>query len=207
MKNSKSGSQNKRKSSNHKPENNRVSNGHLSDRGNHMPASQQAFQKLFEDGLKDIYWVEKTLTKTIPKMIKKTNNEELSQALQDHLQVTEQHVKNVEKVFSKLSKKPVAKKCAAMSGILEEGEEHMSEHEGMIRDATIIASAQKVEHYEISSYGTLCAYAKLLGMDDVANILHEILEQEEEADRTLSEIAESTVNKEALMMGEESNGK
>ncbi len=165
--------------------------------------NEQPFMKLFEDGLKDIYWVEKALTKAIPKMIKKTTSPELVDALTQHLDVTEQQVKKVEKVFDILGKAPRAVKCAAMSGILEEGDETMKETEGVVRDAGIICSAQKVEHYEIASYGSLCAFANTLGLNQAANILKEILEEEKEADEKLSEIAENTINAEALTATEE----
>src|SRR5438132_1561486 len=126
--------------------------------------AEMAFKKLFEDGLKDIYWVEKALTKAIPKMIKNATSEELVEALEEHLEVTEKQVEGVEKVFDLIGKKPIAKKCIAMEGIIEEGEESMKETEGVVRDAGIICSAQKVEHYEIASYGSLCAFANTLGM-------------------------------------------
>src|SRR6185503_10251245 len=107
-------------------------------------------------------------TKAIPKMIKKTTSEDLTAALEEHLRVTEEQVRKVERVFETIGKKPQAKKCAAMEGILEEATETMGETEGVVRDAGIICSAQKVEHYEIASYGTLCAFANTLGMNDAA---------------------------------------
>jgi ferritin-like metal-binding protein YciE len=169
-------------------------------------AAEAAFNKLFEDGLKDIYWVEKKLTKAIPKMIKNATSEELIEALEEHLDVTMEQVKGVEKVFDLIGKKPVAKRCIAMEGIIQEGEESMQETEGIVRDAGIICSAQKVEHYEIASYGSLCAFANTLGMQDAADILKEILDQEKEADEKLTEVAESSVNMEALSAdGEESS--
>jgi ferritin-like metal-binding protein YciE len=169
---------------------------------NGSPA-EEAFRKLFEDGLKDIYWVEKKLTKAIPKMIKNATSEELVEALEEHLDVTMEQVKGVEEVFEIIGKKPTAKRCLAMEGIIMEGEEGMQETEGMVRDAGIICSAQKVEHYEIASYGSLCAFANTLGMNDAADILKKILDEEKDADEKLSQIAESTVNMEALTAGEE----
>lgn len=162
-----------------------------------------SFTKLFEDGIKDIYWVEKALTKAIPKMIKKATSPELISALEEHLAVTEEQVTKVEEVFSTLGKKPQAKPCVAMQGIIEEGEETMEEFEGVTRDAGIICSAQKVEHYEIASYGSLAAFAKALGMDDAAEILEEILAEEKEADSKLSVIAEASINLEAIHEEEE----
>lgn len=169
--------------------------------GNHS-AAETAFRKLFEDGLKDIYWVEKALTKAIPKMIKKTSSEDLIEALEDHLKVTQEQVKKVEEVFRIIDKKPQAKKCVAMEGIIKEAEETMTDNEGLVRDAGIICSAQKVEHYEIASYGSLCAFANTLGMEDAASVLKEILEEEKQADVKLSEIAEASINQEALAEGD-----
>jgi ferritin-like metal-binding protein YciE len=165
---------------------------------NGREATELAFGKFFEDGLKDIYWVEKQLTKAIPKMIKKTTSEELIAALEEHLAVTEKHVSRVEKVFEVIGKTAKAAKCPAMQGILEEADETMKETDGMVRDAAIICSAQKVEHYEIASYGSLCAFANTLGLTKAAEILKQTLEEEKEADEKLSQIAESSVNLEAL---------
>jgi ferritin-like metal-binding protein YciE len=155
--------------------------------------------ELFEMELKDIYWAEKALTKAIPKMIKKASSEELVGALEEHLAVTENQVRRVEKVFEMMNMTPKAKKCEGMDGIIKEGEEIMKEaEEGMTRDAGIIAAAQKVEHYEIASYGTLCSFAKTLGMTREAELLEETLNEEKEADATLSKIAEASVNEEAM---------
>ena len=164
---------------------------------NQSAFDEAAFMKLFEDGLKDIYWVEKALIKAIPKMIKKSMSEELIDALEEHLEITEEQVNKVEEVFSMIGKKAVAKKCIAMAGTLEEGEEVMMKNDGMVRDAAIIAAAQKVEHYEIAAYGTLCAFANTLALEDAAELLNEILDEEKEADVLLSEISESAVNAEA----------
>lgn len=164
--------------------------------------AQMAFAKLFEDGLKDMYWVEKVLTKAIPKMIKKATSEDLIGGLAEHLAVTEKQVSRLEKVFDLLGKRPQAKKCVAMEGIIKEGEETMKETEGAVRDAGIICSAQKVEHYEIASYGSLCAFANALDMEEVAGLLKQSLEEEKEADEKLSEVAETCVNMEALAQEE-----
>jgi ferritin-like metal-binding protein YciE len=165
--------------------------------------SSQSIEKplllvLFEDQLKDIYWAEKALTKALPKMAKQASSEELAEAITDHLAETEEQIQMVEQVFELIEKKAQAKKCEAMDGLLKEGEEIMKETEkGPQRDAGIIAAAQKVEHYEIASYGTLRTYAEILGMDEVAQILEQILEQEKGADVKLTEIALSTINIEA----------
>ncbi len=169
----------------------------------HSSNGESPFEKLFEDGLKDMLWVEKTLTKAIPKMISNATSDELVAALEEHLAVTQAQVKKVESVFESLGKKPEAKACAAMKGILEEGDEIMKEFEGMTGDAAIIYAAQKVEHYEIASYGTLCAFANTLGMTDAADILQEILDEEKDADNTLTQLAEGSVNMEAVTEGDE----
>jgi ferritin-like metal-binding protein YciE len=165
------------------------------------PAGDDAskLKKLFEDELKDIYWAEKALTKAIPKMVKKATSEELKTALENHLSETEDQVNRVEEVFNLIDMKPQAKKCEAMAGLIKEAEELMEENDkGPIRDAAIISAGQKVEHYEIASYGTLRAFAQILGLDEAAEILESILEEEKAADEKLTEVAESTVNIDAL---------
>lgn len=161
-------------------------------------ANASQLQALFEDSLKDIYWAEKALVKALPKMIKNASHEELSDAIQGHLEETENQVSRLEQVFDLIGKKPQAKKCEAMDGLIKEAEELMSEHEeGVIRDAAIISAAQKVEHYEIATYGTLKAFAQILGLEDAVEILDETLEEEKGADEKLTDIAESVVNIEA----------
>jgi ferritin-like metal-binding protein YciE len=161
-----------------------------------MQSSQ--LMKLFEDELKDIYWAEKALTKGIPKMIKNASSEELIEALTSHLKETEQHVKRLEKVFESFGQRAVAKKCEAMQGLLEEAEEIMEECEtGVMCDAGIISAAQKVEHYEIASYGTLRQFAETLGLTEAAGLLLDTLEEEKRADIKLTEVATNTVNVEA----------
>jgi ferritin-like metal-binding protein YciE len=156
---------------------------------------ESKLMKLFEDELKDIYWAEKALTKALPKMVKNATSEELINALQSHLKETETHVQKVEQVFDVLGKKPVTKKCEAMAGLILEAQEIMDScEEGAMCDAGIISAGQKVEHYEIASYGTLRTFAQTLGMKDAVVLLDEILEQEKNADQKLTEIAESTIN-------------
>jgi ferritin-like metal-binding protein YciE len=160
--------------------------------------------KLFEEQLKDIYWAEKALTKAIPKMIKKTSSQELIDALESHLAETEEHVKRAEEVFSVLGKEPKAKKCEAMDGLIKEAEAIMEESdEGPMRDAGIIAAAQKVEHYEIASYGTLRTFAGILGLDDAVEILESTLEEEKNADSKLTDVAVTAINLEAAGQPEE----
>jgi ferritin-like metal-binding protein YciE len=159
---------------------------------------QNPLEELFLEELKDIYWAEKKLTKAIPKMAKNANNEELVETLENHLQETEHQVERLEKIFSLLDKNAQGKKCEAMEGIIKEGEEVMSEFkDSPALDAAIIAAAQKVEHYEIASYGTLRTYADQLGLHDAVHLLDEILQEEKAADEKLTEIAEGAVNIEA----------
>ncbi|MFN3916162.1 MAG: ferritin-like domain-containing protein [Flavobacteriales bacterium] len=148
--------------------------------------------KLFEDELKDIYWAEKALTKAIPKMIKNATSEELIDTLTNHLSETENQIIRLEQVFKLIDKKAVAKKCEAMEGLIKEAESIMDSCEGgAMCDAGIILAAQKVEHYEIASYGTLRAFAKILGEDDAGILLQQTLDEEKDADSILSEIAQS----------------
>jgi ferritin-like metal-binding protein YciE len=162
-----------------------------------MQSSQ--LMKLFEDELKDIYWAEKALTKALPKMAKNATAPELENALKSHLAETEKQVSKLEEVFKLIDKKAVAKKCEAMAGLIKEGDEIMKDTEkGPQRDAGIISAGQKVEHYEIASYGTLRTFAQTLGLDEAAGILAEILEEEKNADKTLTEVAISAINVEAL---------
>lgn len=155
----------------------------------------EGLRELFVDSLKDIYWAEKALTKALPKMAKNASSENLITALNDHLLVTEGQIDRLEKVFQSVGEKAVAKKCDAMEGLIKEGEGIMEETElGPVRDAGIIAAAQKVEHYEIATYGTLAAFAKTLGEDEALELLLATLEEEKEADTTLTEAAYNTIN-------------
>ena len=159
---------------------------------------ESQLQKLFEDELKDIYWAEKALTKAIPKMIKNASSEDLIAALEAHLEETQEHVSRVEQVFKLIGKNAVAKKCEAMAGLIEEANAIIEDTEkGAMRDAGIISAGQKVEHYEIASYGTLCQFAKTLGLEKAKNILGQTLDEEKAADEKLTEVAESAVNIEA----------
>lgn len=154
--------------------------------------------KLFEEELKDIYWAEKALTKAIPKMIKNATSEELIEALENHLAETEEQVKRVEQVFEILGKKATAIKCEAMAGLIKEAEEIMEEcEEGPMCDAGIISAGQKVEHYEIASYGTLRQFAETLGLDEAVDLLQLTLDEEKAADEKLTEVAVSAVNVQA----------
>lgn len=164
-------------------------------------------EKFFHDSLKDIYWAEKHLTKALPKMQKAATTEELQSAIEEHLTQTEEHVTRLEQVFEILGKKPQAKKCEAMEGLLKEGETVIEETEdgSMTRDVGIIVSAQKVEHYEIAAYGSLVTLAKTMGQDEVAEILAQTLEEEKQTDQNLTEIAENDINWEAEQEDQEDN--
>src|SRR5204863_3985748 len=160
-----------------------------------MPAID-SLRTLLVEQIKDIYDAEKRLTKALPKLIKKSTNEELSSALENHLGETQGHVSRLEQVFKQLDEAVKGKPCAGMKGIIEEGDEHVGEdyqHDGL-RDAVIIGSAQRVEHYEIAAYGTAIAHARLLELDDVVSLLEQTLEEEKAADQKLTDIAESVVN-------------
>jgi ferritin-like metal-binding protein YciE len=155
-------------------------------------------QKLFEEELKDIYWAEKALVKAIPKMIKKASSQELIDALEAHLNETEEQVKRVEQVFAVLGKDAKTKKCEAMQGLIDEAESIMGESdEGVMRDAAIISAAQKIEHYEIATYGTLRTFAQTLSLNEAVTLLEQTLNEEKSADEKLTEVAESTINVEA----------
>lgn len=167
------------------------------------PNSQ--LEKFFFDELKDIYWAEKHLTKALPKMQKAATTEQLQQAIEQHTAQTEEHVARLEQVFEILGKKPQAKKCDAMEGLIKEGESVVEDTEdgSMTRDVGIIISAQKVEHYEIAAYGGLAQLAKTMGQDEIAQILGQTLEEEKETDASLTEIAENDINWEAEQEGSE----
>ncbi len=154
--------------------------------------------KLFEDELKDIYWAEKALAKALPKMAKKATSEELVEAIESHLEETEEHVSRCEKIFKLLGKEPRGKKCEAMEGLINEAESIMEDtEEGVMRDAGIISAAQKVEHYEIASYGTLRTFAETLGLQEAVELLEATLNEEKKTDEMLTELAVSNINQEA----------
>jgi len=168
-------------------------------------SSGEMLEKFMHDSLKDIYWAEKHLTKAIPKMIKAATNESLISALEDHLEVTEEHVSRLEEVFELFGKKAQAKKCEAMEGLTKEAESIIEETEEgtSTRDVGIIMAAQKVEHYEIATYGGLTQLAKTMGLMEIANLLGQTLEEEKEADEGLTSIAENNINLQAEEEGEE----
>lgn len=158
-------------------------------------SAADGLRELFVDSLKDIYWAEKALTKALPKMAKNATSENLVKAINDHLAVTQEQTARLEKVFSLVGEKAAAKKCDAMEGLIKEGESIMEETEkGPVRDAGIIAASQKIEHYEIATYGTLAAFATTLGEDDAVLLLEKTLAEEKEADTLLTEAAYNTIN-------------
>lgn len=156
-------------------------------------------EKFFIDSLKDIYYAEQKLITAIPKMEKAATTEELKEAFTDHLHQTQKHVKRLEKVFNLIGKKAEGKKCEAIEGITKEAENIIDEtDEGtMTRDAALIIAAQKVEHYEIATYGGLVQLALTMGLKEVADILDSTLMEEEDTDHKLTEIAESHINMDA----------
>jgi ferritin-like metal-binding protein YciE len=161
------------------------------------------FEELFQEELSDIYDAERQIIQALPKMAEAASSEELAEAFREHLEVTRQQVKRLDKVFQKLGQKPGKKTCEGMQGLLREGEKMMGEMEkSPVLDAGLISAAQKVEHYEISAYGTARSMAEMLGQDEAAELLEETLEEEKETDETLTEIAESIMN-EAGGEGEE----
>ncbi|CAN5501709.1 ferritin-like domain-containing protein [soil metagenome] len=157
---------------------------------------ESALNELFIDELKDIYWAEKHLAKALPKMAKAATSGELRTAIENHLAETENHITRLEDAFASIDEKAVAKKCEAMAGLLKEGDEIVAETEkgSYTRDAGIISAAQKIEHYEIASYGTLKTLAGVLGYSAAAELLDATLQEEKKADSLLTQIAESGIN-------------
>ena len=160
------------------------------------PVTNSQLQEFFVDSLKDIYWAEKHLTKALPKMQKAATTAQLQEAIENHLGQTMEHVTRLEQVFDIVGEKAVAKKCDAMEGLTKEADSIVEETEdgSMTRDAAIILAAQKVEHYEIATYGALVQYATLLGYNDAAEILQSTLDEEKETDQALTAIAEDDIN-------------
>lgn len=158
------------------------------------------FHKFFVDELKDIYWAEKHLVKALPKMKKAATSPELAQAFDQHTQETQQHVDTLEQVFELLGEKASARKCDAMEGLLAEADSIIEDTEKgtLIRDAGLILAAQKVEHYEIATYGTLRTFAENMGHTDVVELLQKTLDNEKATDVALTEVAESFVNELAV---------
>jgi ferritin-like metal-binding protein YciE len=162
-----------------------------------MPA-MKSLEDLFVNLLKDVYYAEKQILKTLPKLAKKADSDELRQAFQHHLKETEGQVQRLEQVFALCDLKPSGKTCHAIKGILEEGEEDIKDAKDPdVLDAGMIADAQAVEHYEIARYGTLIAWARQLGINDAVGLLQQTLDQEYNADQTLTRLAEGSLNRQA----------
>ena len=163
-----------------------------------MAKEPKKLEELFHDTLKDIYFAEKKILSTLPKMAKAAQSEELKAAFEKHYIETEGQIERLEKVFAVIEKKPQGKTCAAIVGITDEGAEIMEEYKGSpALDAGLLGAAQAVEHYEISRYGTLIAWAEELGLDDAVSLLEETLEEEEATDEALTEIAKTAINQQA----------
>jgi ferritin-like metal-binding protein YciE len=161
--------------------------------------AMKSLEDLFVHFLRDIYYAEKQILKTLPKMARKTDSDELREAFEHHREETEEHIANIEKIFEILGLKARGVTCDAIEGILDEGKEIMQEAGSPdALDAGMIAAAQSVEHYEITRYGTLVAWGEQLGMKDAVKLLKQNLEQEYAADKLLSELAVSTLNREAV---------
>lgn len=168
--------------------------------GEEMELNDSALFELFVNELRDIYWAEKHIVKNLPKMVKAATSQDLRSALEEHLGQTENQVDRLEEVFQLIDKRAVGKRCEGMDGLVEEAKDKIEETDKgtMTRDAGLIASAQKIEHYEIAAYGTLKTLAAVLNLDEqVVDLLDETLEEEKSADMKLTEIAEGHINENA----------
>lgn len=161
-------------------------------------SAAEGLKELFVDELKDIIYAERALLKALPKMANNATDSSLKMAIENHIAVTEGQVSRLQQVFEILGESDRGKKCDAMEGLIKEGDGILEETEaGPVRDAAIISASQKIEHYEIASYGTLVAFAKILGHDDIAALLEETLAEENQADATLTEAAYNSINLQA----------
>lgn len=155
----------------------------------------QSLQDLFIDQLRDLYNAENQLVKALPKMAKSATEGELQNAFSSHLEETKGHVERLERIFRELGQKPGGKTCKAMKGLVEEGAEMMDEDaDPPIMDAGLIATAQRVEHYEMAGYGCVRNYAKILGQHEAASLLQQTLDEEGKADKTLTKLADTVIN-------------
>jgi len=158
-----------------------------------------SLRKLYVEELKDLYSAEKQILQALPKMVKKATHPQLKSAFQEHLQVTQVHVERLESIFEGLGKPARGKKCKAMEGLLEEGKEVMAEDmDDDVMDAALIAAAQRVEHYEMAGYGTVRTWAQEMGETAAAKLLQQTLDEEGDADKSLTKLAETTINIEAM---------
>ncbi len=168
-------------------------------------ANDSMLMEFFAEELKDIYYAEKHIVKTLPKMMKAASSPELQQAFAEHLEVTKNQVLRLEEAFAAINKKPQAKKCDAIEGITKEGEGIIEDTEKgtATRDVALILAAQKVEHYEIATYGGLAQLARTLGLEEVADLLNTTLEEEKETDSALTMLAENDINYESSQESED----
>jgi ferritin-like metal-binding protein YciE len=158
----------------------------------------ESLKELYVEELKDLWSAETQITKALPKMMKAATNPKLKKAFNTHLKQTERHVKRLERIFKELGESPRGKKCVGMEGLIKEGQELIKEKpEADVLDAGLIAAAQHVEHYEIAGYGCVRTWARQMGEDRQAELLQETLDEEEQTDRLLTELAESEINVEA----------
>lgn len=165
--------------------------------------AKSTLDDLFIEELQDMYDAEKQLTRALPKLADAAQAPELQEAFTAHLEETNGHVSRLEQVFESIGRKAKGKKCEGIQGIIDEGSKAIEEFEGAVLDAALIGGAQKAEHYEIASYGTLARFAELLGYSEAHDLLGQNLEEEKAADQKLTEIADSTVNGEAQTGDEE----
>ena len=164
----------------------------------------EGLKKLYIDELKDVYNAETQLVKALPKMAKAAASDELRQGFEEHLEQTKGHVQRLEQIFESLDESPKGKKCAGMEGLVKEGSEVMDEDfEGAVMDSALISAAQRVEHYEIAAYGTVCEFANLLGQTEHADLLQQTLQEEKETDEKLTELAKDTNQQANEEVGEE----
>ncbi len=162
-----------------------------------------SLRELYVQELKDLYDAEQQITKALPKMLRASTSEALQEALSRHLEVTKEHVSRLEEIFARLEEKPKAEKCKGIHGVIEEGDDLVEDIEDKdVRDAAIIASAQKVEHYEMAAYGTVRNYARLLGDETAGELLQRTLDEEKEADQVLTQCADH-INVQAQVPGDQ----
>lgn len=166
-----------------------------------MGAKMDSLNELFVHELQDLYSAETQLIEALPKMARAASSSQLQQAFKMHLEQTEGHVKRLEQIFKDLKQDSKGEKCKGMEGLIKEGDSLIKKKKDMdadVLDAGLIGAAQRVEHYEIAAYGTATAFAKLMGKQDFANLLHQTLEEEKKTDEKLTQLAESAINQEAL---------
>lgn len=161
--------------------------------------AQKNLESLFHDTLKDIYYAERKISKTLPKMARGVQSEELKASFQKHKEETDGQIERLQQIFEMIGKRAQGKTCQAIDGIVEEGEEILDEYKGTpALDAGILASAQAIEHYEITRYGTLKRWAEVLGMQDAVALLDQTLQEESKTDELLTQLADKSVNEQAV---------